>query len=147
MIVADCRKDETYNQDFLGKNDRSFLDGYDWCVSMAVDNAFDNIFAIVPEDNKERISDFFDTELPDWMQLEYVFSGREGTEKRKVKTYGEYFRFAMFRHSEMQRNELITSMIESMTEEEYEANKAAAMQSGKSYCDTRAWFSAAHAGD
>ena len=38
MIFPDGRNDNYYNEDFLDKPNKNFLDGFDWATEMAVDN-------------------------------------------------------------------------------------------------------------
>jgi hypothetical protein len=127
MRIPDCRTDEYYNQKYLNANDKAELVGYDWCAEEVVDNFFNNI-----EDAFERDSYFGHAlyeKIPEDMQEEYdmIFSfGKEAPteEHRKCETYADLFRMQLLEWIENERDEMITSMIDNMNDEEYEANKA-----------------------
>ena len=145
MILPDCRRDESYNQDFLNERDKEFLAGFDWATEMACDNFFDNRY---DDTNSDENSDYLDRtltkEVPDYMQEEYImehsFENMQD-EKRKVKTYADYVRFEILKWIEEQRNELITSMIDGMNEDEYKTLREKALKEhpNKKYCDTRSY--------
>ena len=64
----------------------------------------------VPESQREKY------------EMEFTFADREN-EDREVKTYADLIRMKLFEWIEMERNELITSMIDNMDDKEYEQNK------------------------
>lgn len=145
MILPNCREDAYYNEDFLNEKDKEFIKGFDWATEMACDNFFDNHYNDISSDEN---SDYLDRKLakkvPKYMQEEYeiqfVFSGRVN-EARTVKTYADYIRFKILEWIEQRRDELITSMIESMDKKEYKENRhKAILEHQNKYYDTRKCF-------
>ena len=123
--IPDCRTDDAYNQKYLDKMDKEFLRGYDWCTQMAVDNFFDNNFDF---DDDSYLSHILLQPVPESMKEEYNlergFFGDDCTiDHRTVNTYIDYIRCKILEWIEMNRNELVTSMIDGMGEEEYDKIK------------------------
>ena len=123
--IPDCRTDEHYNEKFLGKPDKDFIRGFDWCVEMAADNFFDNeMFGLEAPDN--YLGHILCEEAGEHLQEEYVqehiFLNNGEDEPRKVKTFADLIRYKLLQWVEMERDELITSMIDNMSDEEYAAN-------------------------
>ena len=96
--IPDCRTDADYNEKFLGHDDKEFVRGYDWCAEHPVTNAFDNLERWEHEGLDVRPSD-----------IEKVL---------------EAFKPFLLDWIERDRNDLITSMIDSMDEDEYQKRKA-----------------------
>lgn len=96
MIVPDCRTDEAYNEKYLNDRDKEFVSGYDWAVREIAESFFSNL-EIYPE--LEKI-------LMDNMAI--IMNGKADILKDCITDF-----------LEMQRNELITSMLDSYSEEEY----------------------------
>ena len=124
MDMPNCRKDDYYNQDFIEKEDADFLDGFDWCVEMAVDNFFDNgMYGILDEES--YLGKILSEELPEDMQetyvMEYAFpkADPKKPEERKCRTYADFIKLHMLAWIEMERNELITSMVDNTDDETY----------------------------
>ena len=137
MLFPDCRNDEYYNQRFLDGVDKNLVRGYDF-GSETVDNFFDNPEFI----NDDNVMQFFDKELPEDMFDEYetCFADADGhIEKRKVKTYGDYIRMRLLVWLEMQRDEFITALIDTMDDDLYDAirNKFMKENPDKEFYDTR----------
>lgn len=101
--IPDCREDENYNEKYLGDIDREFVRGYDYAVEQIV-NLIENNSNVYPE-----LDDI----------LDYTKAVACVDKKKIVKE-------AIEEWAESQRNELITSMIDSMDDAEYEKNKSAA---------------------
>lgn len=128
--IPDCRSDETYNQKYLGKLDKEFVRGFDWCAENAVDNLFNNLDVYFDDDS--YIMHSLSKELPESLKEEYEFvytfpfrmGDTEKTEKRQVRTYGDLFRSKLLDWMESERDQLITSMIDNMDEDEYNAIRA-----------------------
>ena len=125
--IPDCRNDENYNEKYLNNFDKEFVRGYDWCVEMSVDNFFDNLDIYFGDDS--HIMHLLNEELPENMREEYeierTFADENArVEKRDVKTYVDLFRSKILDYIEMERDELITSMIDNMDEQEYAKIKA-----------------------
>lgn len=119
MEFPDCRRDDYYNADFLDGKNTEFINGFDWCVEMAVDNFFDNeMFGL--SDEESYIGKILSEELPENLQEEYVmeFSFSKLTprikEERKCKTYADLIRLKLLAWIEMERNELIVYMIDKL---------------------------------
>lgn len=125
--IPDCRNDENYNEKYLNNFDKEFVRGYDWCVEMSVDNFFDNLDIYFGDDS--HIMHLLNEELPENMREEYeierTFADDDNkVEKRDVKTYVDLLRSKILDYIEMERDELITSMIDNMDEQEYAEIKA-----------------------
>lgn len=125
--IPDCRNDENYNEKYLNNFDKEFVRGYDWCVEMSVDNFFDNLDIYFEDDS--HIMHLLNEELPENMREEYeierTFADENArVEKRDVKTYVDLLRSKILDYIEMERDELITSMIDNMDEQEYAKIKA-----------------------
>lgn len=124
--VPDGRTDESYNQKYLNGDNKEFLQGFDWCVEMAVDNFFDNEMDYL-QDEDSYLGHLLSEELPDNMkkeyEMEYVFNvqnmGETETRTRKIETYADLIRMTMLQWIEMERDMLITSMIDGMDDDEY----------------------------
>ena len=125
--IPDCRHDEYYNARYLLGKDADFVDGFDWCCEEAMDSFFDNLDMEFGDD--AYIGHILNEELPEGMQEEYewtpTFGDRE-PETRKVETYGDLLRAKLLDWVESHRDELVTSMIDSMDEKTYKAAKAMA---------------------
>ncbi len=125
--IPDCRNDENYNEKYLNNFDKEFVRGYDWCVEMSVDNFFDNLDIYFGDDS--HIMHLLNEELPENMREEYEIERtfadeNDRVEKRDVKTYVDLLRSKILDYIEMERDELITSMIDNMDEQEYSEIKA-----------------------
>lgn len=98
--IPDCRTNEFYNEKYLVGDNLEFVKGYDWAVQEIL-NLFANV-EVYPEleelldDNRAVI--------------------REGKIDLIIKSITDW--------TEAQRNELITSMIDDIDEDEYEKIKA-----------------------
>lgn len=134
MSYLNCRTDEYYNQKYLDKNDKSFLDGFDWAMENAVDNFFDNNFGDEDCDDS-YISHIMKEEVPKYMKEDYEMEfsfGDRPVEERTVQTYADYVRMLILEWIEIERNELITSMIDGYDEEKYDRIKAEVDGKGQS---------------
>lgn len=125
--IPDCRNDENYNEKYLNNFDKEFVRGYDWCVEMSVDNFFDNLDIYFGDDS--HIMHLLNEELPENMREEYEIERtfadeNDRVEKRDVKTYVDLLRSKILDYIENERDELITSMIDNMDEQEYAEIKA-----------------------
>lgn len=125
MMFPECRNDNYYNEDFLTKTDKEFVRGFDWATEMAVDNFFDNNFdSDMPIEEDGELSIMLNKELPDYLkekyEMEFTFGDRDN-EEREIKTYADLLRMKLLEWIEMERNELITSMIDNMDEDIYNA--------------------------
>lgn len=103
--IPDCRTDEAYNEKYLDKMDKEYIEGFDFAAEQA-ENLFNNLDVFIDEmdidgedinlirflENHENVKNKFQECLSDWL--------------------------------EMQRDEMITSMIDNMPDDVYEAIKA-----------------------
>lgn len=120
-MFPDCRVDDYYNEDFLKGIDKEFLSGADWML--------------------EQIVNLFEGNLDVYRgQLEY--DGDIDIDKVLEKAKGEIVE--MIKHwSEMERNMLITSLIESMEDGEFKEYRKLALEKNatsekpKEYYDSR----------
>lgn len=123
--IPDCRTDENYNQKYLNQKDKQILNGFDWAIEMAVDNFFNNL-ELLEDGYLEHILNDNVAKGPEGQQeeykMEFTFGGRE-PETRKVDTFADLLRFKILEFCEMERDELITSMIDGMDESEYDSIK------------------------
>lgn len=129
--IPDCRNDEAYNQKYLNQRDKDEIFGYDWCTEMVVDMFFDNLELI----DNDYVVHLLETELPEYEREEYdwiptIDKDRE-PEKREVRTIADLIRSTLLDYIESSRDEVITSMIDNMDDDEYEANKARVDEEGE----------------
>ena len=113
--IPNGRTDKFYNQDKLEGSDKDFLNGYDWAIEQALDNFFDNLETM----DDDYILRFLNENVPEYRQelytMEYTFP-ESHDEYREVKTYADFLRMKLLHWAEMQRNELITSMLDAKEE-------------------------------
>lgn len=99
-IFPDCRTDDVYNEKYLDARDAAFLQGFDYCVQ-TIKSLFENVET-----------------YPD---LEILLDDKKAViMEDKAMIVSD----AVEDWAEMERNVLITSMIDSMGGEEYAAIKA-----------------------
>jgi len=87
--IPDCRTDEIYNEERLTGRDKDFVAGYDWAVDQIL-NLFEGNTNVFP-----RLEDILDENTA------IVNEDKESIVKESIEQWAE-----------MQRNELITSMID-----------------------------------
>lgn len=102
-MIPDCRTDEDYNEKYLNDADKEFIKGFDYAVEHIL-NLFDG-----NEDTYSDLADLLDSN-----------KALVNVDKKKI------VRDAAEHWMEMERDEIITSMIERMDDDEYEKNKEAA---------------------
>lgn len=123
MIIPDCRLDKDYNEDFLNDRDREFIIGYDYCMEQ-----IENLFIGNLDVYAGRLE--VDTEVD-------VDKFLDKAKEEIVEMIEDWY--------EGQRNEMITSMIDNMDDDEYETKKAEALERNKKrpepkkYIDTRSY--------
>lgn len=94
MKYPDCRTDEYYNEKFLDAEDANIIRGFDWCVE-----GLESMLA-----NKEVVWELFDIEGED-INLMTFLENHKQVEQALIDA------FVFWR--EMERNRLITTMIDS----------------------------------
>lgn len=106
-MIPDCRKDEDYNINILPDKDREFIHGFDYFMEM-LPHIFEDLESFSYVDDL-KISAFL-----------LKIAASEKKKKALEDIIKDFY--------ECERNELITTMIDSMDPDEYEANKAIWMQ-------------------
>lgn len=115
-----CRSDENYNQKYLRQRDADYVAGFDWCVAMATDNFFDNLEIDDLVGDFTYFGHFLNEKIPENAVFEYDFYDHDGTvTTRKCETWADVLRGKLMGWVEACRDELITSMIDSMDDAEY----------------------------
>ena len=144
MMMPDCRNDDYYNEDFLSGDDHEFVRGFDWCAEEVVDNFFNNMDVFFDDDN--HLLHVLNETLPEHLQAEEEIEwrfGDRGKEVRKIETYADLLRTKLEDWIESERDSLITSMIDNMDEDLFNAirNKVlkenAESSEPKEYYDSR----------
>lgn len=108
--IPNCRNDKYYNQKYLDDKDAEFIAGFDWCTNMVVANFFYNMEVF------DFVVDGCDVDL------ELFFSNHPEIKERFKENILEWI--------EMERDTLITSMLDNMDDGEYEQIKVE-VDSGK----------------
>ncbi len=141
MMIPDCRNDEYYNEDFLDNTNKEFLSGYDWCAEEVVDNFFNNLDVYFDDDS--YVSHLLNEPLPaglkDEEEISWTFGDRP-VETRKIETYGDLLRSKLQDWIESERDELITSMIDGMDEDIYNAIRNKTLKENKEKEDKKKYY-------
>lgn len=145
-FIPDCRNDEDYNEDFLNVSGKNYIAGFDACTEDGVFTAFSNLDVLAGNDPKLFIA--LSEKLPEeeQVEVEYQDDMTGETVRRKLETYGDLLCDRLLDWIEAQRDSIITSLIESMDDAEYERIKAEAIEKNKTaknpktYVDTRKLF-------
>lgn len=153
MLIPDCRNDIHYNEDFLNKDDKQYIAGFDSCTDAmeiaiaAIETAnfyLDELF----EDDSETLASVLEKELPADVKKKLSENYIE-----EFETYADVLKYELFQYIELERNEQITSMIDGMPEDEYEKNRKEALkrneesENPKEYYDTRKLYNTENGGD
>ena len=104
MIIPNTREDDTYNEKYLNENDKKYVCGFDHAVNDCLESFFYNLDAYD-----------FEVEGED-LDLGRVLDNHDELKERFLANMKEHFESA--------RDAMIVSMIDNMSEEEYEAIKA-----------------------
>ena len=103
MKVPDTRTDEDYNEKYLNKNDKAYVNGYDHAVDDVLDSFFANL-------------DIFDWDVEDEdIDLYRILTNHPDICDRLQENLKEHF--------ESNRDEMIVSLIDHMDDGEYEKIK------------------------
>lgn len=116
MIFPDCKNDDVYNEDFLNTKDLEFVRGCDY--------AFD------------KISNLFENNLD-------VYASCIGKMSCEILEQHKGEISCIIKHwFEQERNQMITTMIDSMNDDEYVELRTVALEKNieKEYFDTRKFF-------
>ncbi len=136
-LFPGCRNDKYYNEDFLNETDKEYLRGFDYAIECVMDNFFDNLDVHLDSNVREGL----EKELMKDQKHEYSFISDVSPDTevvRQVETHADAIRESMLEAAEMERDELITSMIDNMNNEEYEKLREVALKEhpDKDYRDT-----------
>ena len=154
MIIPDCRNDIHYNEDFLSKDDKQYIAGFDWCTdtigSAIADIKTGGFFTLEEEfeDDSETLASVLEKELPVDVKKKLSENYEE-----EFETYADVLKYELLQYIELERDELITSMIDGMPEDEYEKNRKEALirneesENPKEYYDTRKLYNTENGGD
>lgn len=118
--IPNCRTDEIYNEKNLNNRDKEHLLGFDWCTEMAVDNFFNNLDVYFDSDSylMHLLNERLPKDMQEEYEMEYTYADDENkSEMRKTETYADMLRFKILDWIEMERNELITSMIDNASDD------------------------------
>ncbi len=115
----DSKEPNPYYEGYLDDRDAEFIKGYDWCIEEEVTGFFDGI-------------DIYDSDIDpedfDVDKLDYNFIDAEDVSDEEIKNASRESRIlrwmkdSILMHIECSRDEIITSMLDNMDEEEYEKN-------------------------
>lgn len=122
--IPDCRRDKYYNQKYLNEKDSEFVRGFDWCAEIAMDNFFNNIDDFFERDS--FIMHMLLQEIPEMDHEVYEWNNsfsENPVENREIRTYLDKLRAYLIDWVENHRDELITSMIDGMDNDEYKRIK------------------------
>lgn len=120
-----------YWQKFLNKSDKEFVAGYDHCIEDVVSNLFNNLDVYENELNRAWFADDDDREYDfdyDFINDEKDFDEMTDEELSEIGRFNRVLKVMkkiVLHWTEMERDQLVVSMIDSMDEEEYEAIKKA----------------------
>ena len=114
----ESKEPNPYYEGYLNKEDKKFINAYDYTVDEA-DNFFYNLDTFVDDIESED----FDIDKVDMTLLE----ADEIPEADKANATREtrimlWFKESLAQHFEMNRDELVTSMLDNMDEKEYQKN-------------------------
>lgn len=118
--IPDAREDDDYKYEFLNKTDKDFIDGFDYCVEHAIDNFFDNLSDI----DDSYLLHILNETLPPHIREQYEFYFYNKTsETRECHDYSDLFKKYLYEWIEKIRDEIITSAIDNMADEDYDRNR------------------------
>lgn len=101
--IPDCREDESYNEKYLNETDKEYIKGYDYAVEEVLETFFANI-------------DVYDLRVDgEDIDLGLILENHE--------SIADKLKDAMKQCFESERDQIITSMIDHMDDEEYEQIK------------------------
>lgn len=104
--IPDCRTDENYNEKYLNDKDKEFVAGFDWATEQ-MQNLYHNL------DTYERDMNITGED----MNIIRYLKNHKDTREKFFECLADWI--------EMARDEMITSMIDNMDDEEYERIRAA----------------------
>ncbi len=109
-----------YYEKYLGNDDHNFLDGYDWAVDEEIKSFFGNILDYLEGFDKEHFLRI--GKIDEDILLRDDVSESELKDVNDETVFLYRFKEAVLEHLEIQRNEMVTSMIDNTDEDEYNEN-------------------------
>lgn len=119
---------EGYDEKYLNEEDKAKLRWFDWCLEMGVEDFFDNIEDVFPEDS--FLGKILSMEVPAdkrsvWRYESSWYKEDDGSAQlidHEVVTYADLLRMVCFEHIDSERESLVTSLIDGMDEKDYQKN-------------------------
>ena len=112
----DCRNDDVYNEDFLSHKDKEFIAGFDYCLEQ-IKNLIENNLDTYEDELTDTAED-----LGEFVPEDEVFSTRDDLFEI-IEENRELLSTIISHWTEMDRDELIVSMLENMDEAEFNKNR------------------------
>ena len=121
--IPNCREDDTYNEKYLQGGDADYVAGFDWAVQCGMNNFFENIDERGYCDREEykEIEEAVTQITPD--NILGVLAKRPDLMEKLQEELNNWV--------EMERDELITSMIESIDEDKFDEIKSTVDSTGE----------------
>lgn len=122
MTFPDCRYDKDYNENYLNADDKHRLAGYDYCVKEVYTAFLNDLCNLIGKGSYLQVA--LEKEVPEDLKktLEYEFETGK-IEKIKIETFLDLITTNVLIWLESSRDEMITSFIDYMKEEDYRKNK------------------------
>lgn len=126
-MIPNCREDSSYNYDFLDKDSKSFIDGFDYALEVITNMLCSDLKSYEGDLNAPIFEVEDGVPLPKTPHLMEILMENCEVIANCIDTAHE-----------IERDELITSFIEHMDDEEYDKNRAMAIEINPcKYFDTR----------
>ena len=101
--IPDARTDDTYNEKYLNEKDKEYIKGYDYAVEEVLESFFANM-------------DIYDMSVDgEDIDIGRILTNHEEIAEKLKESMKDYF--------ESERDQMITSMIDHMCDEEYKTIK------------------------
>ena len=130
-LIPDCRHDDTYNEDFLNKSDKAFIQGMDYALEQ-----IKNLFL----GNLDVYEDELTETLPEGEEKgdDEAFASREDLYE-VLQDNTEILAAVIWNWHEKERNEMITSMLDDYDDDDYQKlrEEGKASHPEKEYYDSR----------
>lgn len=111
-------KENSYYEGYLNDKDAEYVAGFDWVTDLVLRNFFH-------EDNAEDAYDVLIENVENISKNEHLIKYLEALSSDDKKDIIKAIKFLVLDHIEMDRDELITSMIDSMDDDEFAKLKEA----------------------
>lgn len=121
--IPDCRSDETYNEKYLIGSDDSFVAGFDWCTESGIKKFAENID--IYDDSDFDADDALSDIKANGLTAENIIGALSACKEAKDKVIN-----AILHYIGMERDELITSLIDNFSANNPEYSKMLQNESG-----------------